>query len=158
MTVKEQSILDMFKVVEVELNYRSAPEILNRPIVTSSAISHEIFRNHWDKGKIDLQEQFKILLLNRRNACLGIAEISTGGVSFCYIDAKLIFATALKANASSIILAHNHPSGNLSPSSSDIDITKRMVLAGEILGIRVFDHLILTSSDYLSFADKGLMP
>lgn len=158
MTVKEQSLFDMFKVVEIELNYRSAPDMYNRPIVKSSAISHEVFRNHWDANKIDLQEQFKILLLNKCNACLGIVEIATGGVSYCYVDTKLIFATALKANASSIILAHNHPSGNLQPSSSDIDLTKRLTLAGELLGVRVFDHLILTSSDYMSFADKGLMP
>lgn len=158
MKFKTQSIFDMFKVAEVELVYRSLPDIRERPVVTTSSISHEIFRNHWDANKIDLQEQFKILLLNARNSCLGIAEIGTGGINYCLADTRLVFTTALKANASGILLAHNHPSGNLKPSSTDIELTKRMANIGDMLNIKILDHLILTSSDYLSFSDKGLMP
>lgn len=158
MTGKEQSLFDLFRVAEIDLVYRSAPTLSHRPVVTASSISYEILVNHWDANKMDLQEQFKILLLNRRNACLGITEIGTGGISSCLVDIRLVFATALKANASSIILAHNHPSGNLQPSDPDIELTQRISAAGKMLDIKVLDHLILTSSGYLSFADKYLMP
>lgn len=158
MQFKEQSIFDMFKVAEVELIYHSAPDIRQRPIVTTSSISYEIFKNHWDANKIDLQEQFKILLLNKRNACLGLVEIATGGISYCPVDTRLVFAAALKANASSIILAHNHPSGNIQPSRSDIELTRRITNIGDALEIKVFDHLIMTSSSYFSLADESLMP
>lgn len=158
MSAKEQSIFDMFKVAEVELIYRAPKDIRERPIVSTTAIAHEVLRNHWDPNKIDLQEQFKILLLNKRNRCLGIVEIATGGVSHCQVDNKLIFASALKANASSIILAHNHPSGNLRESSSDIALTTRVIKGAGLLDIKVLDHMILTSDSYLSFMDKGLMP
>lgn len=158
MTIKELSIFDMFKVAEVELIYRLPPNIRERPIVSTTAIAHEVLRNHWDLNKIDLQEEFKILLLNKRNACLGLVEIATGGVSHCQVDSKLIFASALKANASSIILAHNHPSGNLKESSSDIVLTTRLVNGAKLLDLKVLDHMILTSASYISFLDKGLMP
>lgn len=151
-------IFDLFKVAEVELVYRSLPGVHDRPIITRSSISYEILRHHWDRDKIELQEQFKILLLNRRNACLGIAEIGTGGQTSCIADPRLIFATALKANATGIILAHNHPSGSLKPSEPDRQLTRNMVNAGKILDITVLDHVIITSHGYTSFADSGLLP
>lgn len=152
------NIFDLFKVAEVELIYRNLPNLHDRPVITRSSISYEIFRRHWDMNRMDLQEQFKILLLNRRNACLGIAEIGKGGQTSCIADPRLVFATALKANATAIVLAHNHPSGNLNASEADIHLTRNMVRAGKILDIPVLDHLIVTSDAYTSFADSGLLP
>ena len=85
---------------------------------------------------MELLEQFKILLLDRMNSCIGLSEISTGGVAGCVADPKIIFGTALKAQASGIILAHSHPSGNLTPSTADMTLTKKMFHAGKCLELR----------------------
>lgn len=98
-------------------------------------------------------EQFKVLLLNTANKVLGISDISTGGVSSTVADPRIVFTTALKANASKIILAHNHPSGNLRPSQSDTDLTIKMKEAGRFLDIMVLDHLIITNEGYYSISD-----
>ena len=106
----------------------------------------------------DLQrEEFWVLLLNRSNRFIGKYCISTGGVSGTVVDAKVIFKKALESLASSIILCHNHPSGNLKPSQADINITKKLKSAGESLDIEVLDHLIITDQTYYSFADEGKM-
>jgi len=104
----------------------------------------------------DLQkEEFWILLLNRSNRFIGRVCISTGGVSGTVVDAKVIFKKAIESLASSVILCHNHPSGNLRPSQADIDITRKLKRAGESLDIAVLDHLIIADSGYFSFADEG---
>jgi DNA repair protein RadC len=101
-------------------------------------------------------EEFWIILLNRANKVISKEQISAGGVSGTVVDAKIIFQKALQtAPASSIILCHNHPSGNTRPSQADIDITKKLKEAGETLDISVLDHLIIAGSDYYSFADEG---
>ena len=88
---------------------------------------------------------------------MGIVPISKGGVSGTIVDAKLVFAAALKARACSIILGHNHPSGNLRASMTDKSLTNDMVKAGQFLNLSVLDHLILTNEGYLSLADKGYL-
>lgn len=155
---KKNTAVQLFKVAEIELVYRSKIKANERPVINSSLGAYEILRSTWDDNKIELLEQFKIMLLDRKNACLGINEISSGGTDSCLIDPKLIFMTALKANASAIVLAHNHPSGSLRESQADIDLTKRIMQAGDLLGIRVLDHLIITADGYTSFEDKSLMP
>lgn len=110
-------------------------------------------------NRIELVESFKIILLDRRNSCLGISEISSGGISCSTADPKIIFATALKSRASNLILAHNHPSGNIVPSNSDIAISRKLREAGKVLDINVLDHLIVTPDQYYSFANEGkLLP
>lgn len=143
------------QVSEVVLSYRSLVAPSQRPKVSSSKDAVEVFRSSWDTTRIELQEQFKVLLLNRANKAIGICEISTGGISGTVADPKLIFTAALKACASSIIVAHNHPSGNLSPSQSDIDLTRKLKEGGKLLEIQVLDHVILTVEGYYSFADEG---
>lgn len=88
---------------------------------------------------------------------LGIFLASTGGLAGTVCDPKVVFQAALKANASSIILAHNHPSGELIPSEADRQLTRKLVQAGELLDIKVCDHLILTEEGYCSMADEGYM-
>lgn len=106
----------------------------------------------------DLQyEEFYALLLRRNNTVIETIRISQGGVSGTVVDAKMIFAAALDKMASSVILAHNHPSGNLSPSQADIRLTKQLVQGGKLLDISVVDHLILAGKSYYSFADEGMM-
>ncbi|TXK36449.1 JAB domain-containing protein [Pontibacter qinzhouensis] len=145
------------KVAEIKLTYRSRVKPSERPQVTSSIDSAEVLRQSWDTGKLEFVEQFKVLLLNRANRVLGIYELSTGGVAGTIADPKLIFAAAIKACASAIILCHNHPSGNTKPSAADLQLTKKIKQGGELLDMAVLDHIILTSETYYSLADEGLL-
>ena len=149
--------LNLFQVAEINLSYNAKIKNSERPIVKSSRDAYNILKQNWDENKIDLLEQFKVILLSRANRVLGIVDISTGGIAGTVADPKLIFAAALKACASCIILAHNHPSGNLLPSHADISLTKKIKAGGEFLDITVADHLIMTSEGYYSFADEGLL-
>jgi len=87
----------------------------------------------------------------------GIVDLSTGGGGSTVMDSKVIFTIALKATATSLILAHNHPSGNLRPSSQDITVTEKLVKAAKLLEIEVHDHLIISENGYYSMAEEGLM-
>lgn len=111
--------------------------------------------NCFKEKNIEVYEQFKIVLLNRCNKALEVVKISSGGVNRTVVDLKLVFASAMKARASDIILAQNHQSGNLNPSQQDIQLTKKIVAAGEILDIKVINHLIVTKESFKSFFDEG---
>ena len=146
------------KVDEVILVYHSKTPASQRAIVTCSEAASNAFLDTWEEGTIEHHESFRILLLNRANRALGIAVVSNGGISGTVIDVRQIFQAAIKSNCSSIIAAHNHPSGNRQPSDADIQITKKISEAGKIMDIKLLDHLILTPSEgYFSFADEGLL-
>ena len=105
---------------------------------------------------VDLQhEEFWILNLNRANRVMGRSRISTGGMAGTVVDAKVLFRKALHAEASAIILCHNHPSGSLLPSQADLELTKKLVRAGRAIDIPVLDHLIVSEQGFYSFADEG---
>lgn len=101
-------------------------------------------------------EEFWITLVSRSNRVLKTMRISSGGVSATVVDAKMIFKPAIEILASGVILAHNHPSGNLRPSQSDKDLTKKLIEAGNQLDINVLDHIIVAGTNYLSFRDESL--
>ncbi len=147
----------LFAVTEVELIYKNKTSPKERVRISHSAQAYDILLNTWDFNKIELVEQFYIILLERNNAVLGVSNISTGGISACLVDPKILFATALKAKASGIILAHNHPSGNLKPSHADEKLTQKIKAGAELLDISVLDHMIISPQGYLSFADEGLL-
>lgn len=149
------AISELYKLTEIELTYKSNRSYNERHKVTNAKVAFDLFLNNWNENKIELLEQSKILLLNRSNQVLGISHLSTGGTSGTAVDPKQVFAVALKANASGIILAHNHPSGNLQPSDADDKITQKLYRAGQLLDIEVLDHLIITREDYYSFAESG---
>jgi DNA repair protein RadC len=102
-------------------------------------------------------EEFWILLLNRANKVTSKHLVSKGGQAGTIADPKIIFNIALENHAASIILAHNHPSGNLKPSHSDLELTKKLRSAGQFLDLPVLDHLIITDQGFLSFADEGIL-
>ena len=147
----------LFNVSEVEIIYRPNYKIADRPKINGSKDAYNILMDHWDDGKMEFLEEFKILLLNRRNRVLGVVNISSGGVSGTVADPKVIFAIALKACASSVILAHNHPSQELDPSNEDRSITNKLKGGGELLDIKIIDHLIIGKDRYYSFADEGIL-
>jgi DNA repair protein RadC len=132
---------------------RKESETLKKPKITSSADVYEAIRPYL----MDLQhEQFWVLLLNRANEVIRPQQISIGGVSGTVADPKMIFKAAIEHLASSIILVHNHPSGNLTPSQADKDLTKKVKEGGRTLDIPVLDHLIFSDNGHFSFADEGI--
>lgn len=141
------------EIAEIEVSYSNNTS--ERLSIKSSQECYELLLGNWNHKTIELQEELKILMLNRANQVLGIYPISKGGTSQAIIDIKLIYSVALKCNASSIIVAHNHPSGNLKPSNSDIVITKKLQKAGEYLELVLLDHLIITKDGYYSLFDNN---
>lgn len=154
---KVMNLTALTTVAEIELVYKSKVRPSERPLINSSRNCYELLLQTWDGNKIDFVEQFKVLLLNRCNRVLGIYELSTGGITGTVADTRLVMAAALKSNAVAIILSHNHPSGNLKPSRSDEELTKKIKEAGKLLDIQVLDHIIVTSEGYYSFADEGTL-
>ena len=128
-----------YQVAEIQLTYKSNVKPSLRPRISGSMDAYNVLLDSWDDNKLELIEQFKVLLMNRANRVLGISEVSTGGIAGTVADPKLIFAAAIKGAASGIILAHSHPSGNLTPSQADIDLTRRLKEAGKLLEIQVLD-------------------
>jgi DNA repair protein RadC len=102
-------------------------------------------------------EQFWVLLLNRSNKIIHVRMVSTGGLHSTVVDTRMIFRIAMEHLASAIVLCHNHPSGNVSPSNSDVQLTTRLRDAGKILEVPVVDHIIIGDRQYYSFADEGLI-
>lgn len=135
-------------------NRRRSQEALVRDKVSGSRDVFEIFRPDLADANY---ESFWVLLLNRANRVIRKISISEGGVSGTVADPKKIFKLALEFNASSLILCHNHPSGNVQPSEADIRLTKRMKQSGDMLELSVLDHLIIGNETYFSFADEGLL-
>ncbi|GAB1463713.1 JAB domain-containing protein [Pedobacter sp.] len=146
---------ELFKVAEVQLSYKPHFKAQERPQINSAKQAYDILLSHWDKELINYLEQAKMILLNRNNRVLGIVDLSTGGGVSTVMDARVIFATALKATATSLIVAHNHPSGNLRPSSEDIRLTEKLKQAGKLLEIEVHDHLIISENGYYSMAEEA---
>jgi DNA repair protein RadC len=142
-------------IAALELGRRRGDTEIKAPeIVNGSRSVYNVLRRHL----VDLNhEEFWILLLSRNCKIIAKELISKGGLSGTVADPKIIFSIALQHQASSIILAHNHPSGNLKPSQQDIDLTKKIHAAGRILDIGVLDHLIITDGGFFSFADEELL-
>ena len=131
------------KISEISVSYNPKVKLKDCPQIQNSQDAHKNFCDNWN-GDILLRESFYVMFLNKANKVKGISLISIGGIDGTIADMKIIFAIALKTLSSSIILAHNHPSGNLNPSNMDRSLTKKAKEAGEILGIKVLDHLIVT--------------
>lgn len=165
--LSRQSVYDLIKykgigeakaitiVAALELGRRRKTEDkLNREQITTSKDAVDIFQPLLgDKA----HEEFWILFLNRANHVIGKNQVSSGGMTGTVVDPKMIFKAALDAKAVSIILCHNHPSGNVKPSQQDIDLTKKILAAGKLLEISVLDHVIVSQGAYFSFADEGMM-
>ncbi|WP_158728890.1 MULTISPECIES: JAB domain-containing protein [unclassified Flavobacterium] len=141
-------------IAEIQVSYSTNSRI--RQHITTSYSAYEILQSNWYSGRMELQEEFKVLLLNRANQVLGIYNLSKGGVSSTIVDIKLLFGVVLKANASNIVICHNHPSGKLAPSDADIEITNRIKEACKLLDIHFFDHIIISHLGYYSFAEKKI--
>jgi DNA repair protein RadC len=145
------------KVAEIEVSYR--PAISNKPIISSSLDAYGVIKEFIPSSTISLQEHFVVMYLNRSNRVIGVYNLSMGGITGTIADPRLILGIALKVAATGIILAHNHPSGNLKPSSADEQLTNKIKTAASFMDILVSDHLIISGSvgEYFSFADEGMI-
>ena len=133
---------------------RRFSEALEKPSIKNSQIAYECFYAHLS----DLDhEQFWIMLLNNANKVIRLEKIGVGGMTGTTADPKKIFKSALENNAASVMLCHNHPSGNVIPSNADKQITNNLVKAGQFLEIKILDHIIIGNDNYFSFADEGLL-
>jgi DNA repair protein RadC len=125
--------------------------------ITSSRDAYEIFKRVFNADTFDWCEEVVMLCLNNSNKVVGFYKVSSGGMTGTVIDVRMIFTTALQCLATSIILAHNHPSGTLQPSEADKAITKKIREAGKFLDINILDHLIITDESFFSFLDDGIL-
>ena len=144
-----------YKVGEVKLSYK--PKFKNQQKVTSSEDAYKYLLSTYKKETICYKEYFKVLFLNQANQVLGYTLISEGGLTETSADVRLIFQAALLTNSVALILAHNHPSGNLKPSPEDIRLTKQVREASNFMRIKILDHIILSDTEYYSFADEGML-
>jgi DNA repair protein RadC len=133
---------------------RKDTEAVRKPKIRTSADAYEQIKPYL----LDLaHEEFWILLLNRGNEIIRPMQVSSGGVAGTVVDSKIIFKIAIEYLASGIVLIHNHPSGNCTPSQDDKNLTKKLKDAGLLLDIPILDHLIFTETKYFSFADEGIL-
>ena len=146
-----------YKVAEVKLSYKSKSLPSEKVQVTCPADCYKVFINHWDKGELEHKESFKMLLLNQANVVLGIYTISEGGLTNTLVDVRVILQAALLANATSIVLAHNHCSGNLMAGENDREMTRHIKEVAMLMDITVYDHIIVCRHGFYSFADKGIL-
>jgi len=129
------------------------PELKNFDIKDPESVVRAIRASIKDKAK----EHFKLILLNPRNKIIGISTISIGTLNASLVHPREVFKDAITHSAASVVLAHNHPSGDPEPSEDDIKITKKLVDSGKILGIEVLDHIIIGKNNFCSFKERGLI-
>jgi DNA repair protein RadC len=150
--------IDLFhqNIAEVKISYSHKVRPSEMKKISCSRDAYEIMLLHAD-GKLDHIEYFWAMLLTRHNNVLGIFLVSQGGLSGTVADPKVIFQAALKSSSNSLILCHNHPSGQTKPSDADLKLTRQLVEAGKMLDLPVMDHVIISSESYFSFANEGIL-
>lgn len=153
MTLSKQEFL---QISEINVTYKSQIPENKRPKISNSSDAEQIFRSVWEDD-IELWESFYLMMLNRRNAVKGVKRIAVGGISGVVADVKIILGISLKTLSCGIVVAHNHPSGNIHPSEADKKLTDKLKQGCKLLDLSFLDHVILTATDYYSFADHGLL-
>ncbi len=151
--IGEAKAISIVAALEIGKRKKNQDKV-SKTTITSSKIAYEEISSFLS----DLNhEEFWVLYLNRKNEVLKKENISKGGIHETIADSKIIFKNAIENLASAIILCHNHPSGNLTPSKSDVDLTKKLVEIGKLMETPVLDHLIIGENNYFSFADENLI-
>lgn len=151
--IGEAKAVAILAAMELGRRRRESPALKKRKIF-SSIHSYDLVKSFY---KDLLHEEFHIIYLSRASEVLGIRKISMGGTTGTYVDAKMVFKTAMEFNASALILTHNHPSGNCRPSPDDERLTRKLREFGSMIEMPILDHLIITDNGYFSFSDNGLM-
>lgn len=147
---------NVLKVCDVKLTYKTKVKSSERPVIVLAEDVYRLLIDYvYDKEIIQYKECLKLILLNKAGKLLGVAHISEGGIDETSADIRIIMQAAILGNASSIILAHNHPSGNLKPSTQDDLVTENLRKAAKLFNITLLDHIIVTDSGYFSYLDEG---
>lgn len=139
---------------ELTLKYRHN-ETIQKVQIRSASDSERVLRQMYDADTLEYLEACIVIYLNRANKTIGWMKVSQGGITGTVVDARIIIATALKVGACGIIISHNHPSGNLEPSSADDKLTMRLNDGCNLLDIKLLDHLIITAEGYYSYSEMG---
>jgi DNA repair protein RadC len=142
-------------ISEIEITYK--PNHYSKESLLGVKNAADILRMFWNPDTIEYYEEFKVIYMDKAYHILGIQTIGKGGLAGVYVDVRMIFQSALKVNAHSIIVSHNHPSGNREPSDLDISLTQQIKAGGKLLSIILVDHIIMTKDSYLSFVDNGYL-
>jgi len=150
--VGEAKAISIVAALELGRRQRSEDALIFKKISSSKAV-FEIMQPII--GELP-HEEFWVLFLNNSNSVISKSQLSKGGITGTVVDVRLVFKLAMENGATALILCHNHPSGNLTPSEADKQITKKIKQAGESLDVKVLDHLIITESKYYSFVDEGI--
>jgi DNA repair protein RadC len=145
---------------ELKVTYRRGRRKENhqqqKPFHVSSPRScAEYLRSLWDKDTIELREEFVLVCLNASLEVLGWVKLHTGGLDRAYVDPRLVFGIALQTASAAIVVAHNHPTGNVHPSDEDAVMTRQFAAGARLLGLRFLDHVIVTRDGYYSFSEAG---
>ncbi|MGE8433097.1 JAB domain-containing protein [Chryseobacterium joostei] len=138
----------MDQLMEISVSYNTTNQ--QRIRITSHKEAYELIIKNWNLNIIEFQEECKVILMNKGNFVLGIFDVSKGGIDSSVVDIRIILSVALKCHATQLILVHNHPSGRLTPSNSDKNITEKLSRACDLLNLTLLDHLIITRNDYYS--------
>jgi len=144
-------------ISQIELTYKPLIRKQKRIKINNSQDAFKAVLSNWNKNTLELHEEFKVLLLNRANEVLGIHTVSKGGITATVVDIRILFAVALKSASTSLILVHNHPSGNLKPSEADKRLYEKVKKASKYLDIQVLDNMIITNDNFYSFADRRMI-
>ncbi|MBN2682810.1 MAG: JAB domain-containing protein [Bacteroidales bacterium] len=143
---------------EIQVSYKYKSGIQNRFKITNSSEAFKASMCVFNKHSLSIQEQFVVLYLNNSNTIIGVRNMFSGTQTGTMVDLKLVVAVGIKLFSSGVIIAHNHPSGNLKPSNNDISLTTRLKIALELYNIKLLDHLIVSPHNkYVSLEDEGYM-
>jgi len=142
---------------KINVSLHPIGKVSERRRINSSRDAYEILKSFWNSDTINLYEEFYVLFLDRKNGVIGYRNMNRGSNCGTVVDSKLIFHIGLSLSANSIILSHNHPSGNMQPSREDIKLTKKIRDGAELLDLKVFDHLIICPETYYSMTDEGII-
>src|SRR3954471_11097414 len=145
------------KMSEIKAVYRSKTRTKERKQIRGAENAVEYLREIWNKGTLELTEDFVMVCLNNSHQAIGWVKVSSGGFDATNVDPRVVFSLALQVGASALFFAHNHPSGLVEPSPQDKSVTARLAAAGSLLNIQVLDHIILSRESAYSFAEHGLM-
>ena len=145
--------IPQYFVPQIRVQYNKSKLYLGK--VTTAKEVADFIRKTYGKGQIELQEAYVILYLNAANEIIGYYKHTIGGITQSILDPRIVFSVAVTSLSTSIIISHNHPSGKVTPSPEDEQLTKQIQQAGMLLKIRLLDHVIVTKNDYYSFNDHN---
>jgi DNA repair protein RadC len=154
--LEEQGIKEVYNYTEVNFMFKNHLRPEEREVLNNAGLVYDFTRKLFGMD-IETKEHFFLVCLNNAMQVLSVFHVSTGGITSCIVDLRMLFIVALNCQATQILIAHNHPSGNLTPSEADNRLTIKMKEASKLLDIHLIDHLIVSDYGYYSYADEGTL-